>query len=290
VAYTTADLLASVSRLAFIPAGQVTFSDAEILAIADEETQTKIMPRLMAIREEYFVYPYSTSIVQGQRLYAVPSRSIGGMVREVRKVNSNGTYYDLERIEPEDVQGEQLGTPRQFYLEGESVALYPTPSATQETLQISFYIEQGKLVDVTQSGVISNIDTNTKIVTLATIPSTWATNDLFDFAAGRGNQAYKGIDSQGTVSSNTIQFPSLPETLAVGDYVTQAETSALVQLPRNMRAVLAQFTAARLLEAQNQPGADKMAETAVMSLEAAIRMLSPRVKGASRTLTPDLWF
>lgn len=290
MAYTTADLLASVSRLAFVPAGQVTFSDAEILAIADEETQTKIMPRLMAIREEFFVFPYSTAITQNQRLYPIPPRSIGGMVREVRKVNSNGTYIDLERIEPEDVQGEQTGTPMQFYLEGESVALYPAPSATQDTLQISFFIEQGRLVEVTQSGVISSINTTTSTVTLATIPSSWASGDLFDFSSGRGNQAYKGIDAQGTVSSNTIQFASLPSTLQVGDYVTQAETSVLVQLPRNMRAVLAQATAARLLEAQNQPGADKMAETAMMSLEGAIRMLSPRVKGASRTLTPDLWF
>lgn len=290
MAYTTSDLLASVNRLAFVPEGQVTFTAAEILAIADEETQTKIMPRLMAIREEFFVYLYSTTITQNQRLYAIPPRSIGGMVREVRRVNSNGTYFDLERIEPEAVQGEQTGTPVQFYLEGESVALYPTPSATQDTLQISFYIEQGKLVDVTDSGVVSFIDTVTSTVTLATIPSSWATGSIFDFSSGRGNQAYKGIDSQGTVSGNTIQFASLPTTLQVGDYITLAETSVLVQLPRNLRAVLAQATAARLLEAQNQPGADKMAETAMMSLEAGIRLLSPRVHGASRTLTPDLWF
>jgi len=289
MAFTTGDLLASVSRLAFVPAGQITFTNEEILAIADEETQTKIMPRLMAIREEYFVFPYTTAITQNKRLYAIPPRSIGGMVREVRRVNSNGTYIDLERIEPESVQGEQTGTPAQFYLEGESVALYPTPSASSDTLQISFFIEQGKLVDVTQSAIISNIDTITNIVTLASIPSTWASG-LFDLTSAKGNQAYRAIDSQGTVSSNTIQFTSLPSTLEVGDYVTLAETSALIQLPRNMRAVLSQATAARLLEAQNQPGAEKMAETAVMSLEASIRMLSPRVHGASRTLTPDLWF
>jgi hypothetical protein len=290
VAYTTSDLLASVNRLAFIPAGQVTFSNAEILAVADEETQTKIMPRLMAIREEFFVYPYTTAVTANKRLYPIPPRSIGGMVREVRLINAQGTYLDLERIEPEAVQSQSTGSPTQFYLEGESVALYPIPNSSSATLEISFFIEQGRLVDVTESGVIGTIDTVNNIVTLATIPSTWATGQSFDFASSKGSQAYKGLDNTGTVSSNTIQFSSLPSTLEVGDYVTIAETSVLVQLPRNMRAVLSQFTAARLLEAQNQPGAEKMAETAVMSLEAGIRMLSPRVHGASRTMMPDLWF
>jgi hypothetical protein len=290
MAFTTSDLLSSVNRLAFIPSGQVTFTDAEILAIADEETQTKIMPRLMAIREEFFVFPYTTAVMASQRLYPVPPRSIGGMIREVRIVNSAGTYQDLERIEPEAVQSQSVGTPTQFYLEGESVGLYPIPSSTQGSLEISFFIEQGALVAVTQSGVISNINTGTNTLTLATIPSSWATGQLFDVSSGRGSQAYKSIDSSGTVSGTTIQFSSLASTLLVGDYVTIAETSVLVQLPRNMRAPLAQATAARLLEAQNHPGAEKMAETAMMSIEAGIRMLSPRVHGASRTMTPDLWF
>jgi hypothetical protein len=290
MAFTTSDLLASVSRLAFVPAGQVTFTEAEILAVADEETQTKIMPRLMAIREEYYVFPYTTAVTANQRLYPIPPRSIGGMVREVRIINSAGTYQDLERIEPEAVQGQSVGSPTQFYLEGESVALYPIPASTQNTLEISFFLEQGALVPVTQSGVISAIDTGTNTITLATIPSSWATGQLFDLASGRGSQAYKAIDNSGTVSGTNIQFSSLPSSLLVGDYATIAETSVLVQLPRNMRAVLAQSTAARLLEAQNQPGAEKMAETAMMSLEAGIRMLSPRVHGASRTMTPDLWF
>jgi hypothetical protein len=290
MAYTTSDLLASVNRLAFIPAGQTTFTNAEILTIADEETQTKILPRLMAIREEFFVFPYTTPVTQSQRLYPIPSRSVGGMVRDVRIINSNGTYFDLERIEPETVQGEQVGNPSQFYLEGESVALYPTPSATQNTLQMSFFLEQGRLVEIANSGVIASINTGTNTVTLATIPSSWVTGNLFDLISGSGNQAYKAIDNVGTISGLSIQFPSLPSTLQVGDYVTIAETSVLVQLPRNMRAALAQCTAARLLEAQNQPGAEKMAETAMMSVEAAIRMLSPRVHGASRTLTPDIWF
>lgn len=290
MAYTTADLLASINRLAFIPSGQSTFTDAEILTIADEETQTKIMPRLMAIREEFFVFNYTTAVTQSQRLYLIPPRSVGGMVREVRLINSNGTYLDLERIEPEAVQGEQTGNPSQFYLECESVALYPTPSATQNTLQMSFFIEQGKLVEIANSGVISSINTGTNTVTLASIPSSWVTGNLFDLISGTGNQAYKAIDNSGTVSGTSIQFASLPSTLQVGDYVTIAETSVLVQLPRNMRAALAQATAARLLESQNQPGAEKMAETAMMSIEASIRMLSPRVHGASRTLTPDIWF
>lgn len=291
MAYTTADLLASVSRLAFIPAGQVTFTEAEILAIADEETQTKIMPRLMAIREEYFVFPYTTPVTANKRLYPIPPRSIGGMVREVRLINSNGAYRDLERIEPDALETSNVGNPQQFYLEGEYVGLYPTPSSTQNTLEISFFVAQGDLKPVTQSGVISNINTSLNIITLATIPSSWATGNVFDIASGRGSQAYKSIDMASlAVSSNTIEFASLPSTLEVGDYVTLAETSVLVQLPRNMRPALAQCVAARLLESQNQPGADKMARTADLSIEAGIRMLSPRVHGASRTLLPDIWF
>jgi hypothetical protein len=293
MAYTTSDLLTAIERRSFAPANQLTFTTTDILQLADEELQSVLMPRIMSVREEYYVTYKDYAVVGLQNAYDIPPRSIASLLREAKLLNSGGTLINLTRIEPENINTTNGSSPESFYLESDSLVLYPTPSAGIGglTLRLHFFASPGSLIETSDAAVISAIDTVTNVVSVSTIPSSWNTGDTFDFISGKGSQSYRGIDFTSTLVSGTdITFSSLPDKIAVGDYLSIAETSPLVQLPQNMRAVLAQATAARILAAQNQPGASEASEKTEMLLEAAINILTPRVQGEQRVLLPDNWF
>lgn len=291
MAYTSSNLITAIERRSFAPANQLTFTATDILSVADEEIQTHILPRILSVREEYYVTYKDVTVTQGQRLYPIPERAIGLIAREVKVLESGGAYRDLPRIEPENVDTTSQGTPSSFYVERDDLALYPTPSTTGETLRVWFFASPGQLIDPADGAVISSIDTGTNTVSVSTIPSAWTSGDTFDFISGKGGHHYRGIDYVSTTVSGTdIIFSSLPDSLAVGDYISLQDQSPLVQMPPNFRAVLAQCAAARILTSQNQPGADDAERKAEEMLEAAVDLITPRVHGDDRVLLPSNWF
>jgi hypothetical protein len=291
MAYTSSDLIAAIERRSFAPANQLTFTATDILAVADEEIQTHILPRILAVREEYYVTYTDQTVTQAQKLYPIPERAVGLIAREVKILESGGNYRDIPRIEPENVNTTNQGVPDSFYVERDDIALYPVPSATGETLRVWFFASPGQLIDPSDAAVISAIDTGTNTVSVSTIPADWTTGDTFDFISGKGGHHYRGIDYvSATVSGTDIIFSSLPDSLAVGDYIALQDQSPLVQMPPNFRAVLAQCAAARILTSQNQPGADDAEKKAREMLDAAVDLITPRVHGDDRVLLPSNWF
>lgn len=291
MAYTTLDLIAAIERRSFSPANQLTFSQAEILAMADEELKTTILPRLVAVREEFFVVKQDQAITASQAGYPVPERSIGQLVREIKVRNAGGSLRNLPRIEPEDRISAAVGNPESFFMQNNEIHLYPTPSSTLDTLEVTYFVAPGDFIDPADAAIISSIDTATNTVTVSSIPSSWASGNTFDFISATGMHQYRAVDQVSvTVSGSDIIFSSLPSTLIVGDYVALQGQLPLVQCPPNFRAVLAQATASFILRSQNQPGASESVDQLEKMLQAAIGLITPRVHGEERVMIPSLWF
>lgn len=259
--------------------------------MADEEIKSNILPNIMGVREEFFVFTDEQSITVNQAAYNIPKRAIGMIVREVQIIDAAGTATDLPRIEPEAATSSTVGSPNAFYLKGNQVILYPTPSASTGTLRQLYFLRPGNLVELTSAGVISSINTGTNAVTVTTIPSTWATGNVFDFIKQDGAHEYISIENTSSnVSGNVITFSALPSTLRVGDYVALAGESPLVQLPPDYQPVLAQCVAAAVLGNMNQPGADKAAKEADKMLTVAQKAITPRVVGEDRVILNQNWW
>ena len=285
--YTTANLLSAVNRRAFVPNGQTTFTDVEILDIADEILQNEILPTIMSVQEEYFVAEKDYNLTANLSSYEIPDRSIGLTVREVHFVNSSGTVYDLNRIEPEEIDSttRTSATPEGFYIESNTIKVFPIPNSTSGTLKVKFYLTPSSLVEVADAAVISAIDTNTNIVTVSSIPSTWVTGNTFDLIKSSGGQECRAFDLISTlVSGNDITLPSLPSGLAVGDYIALQDQSPLVQLPKSFRSLLAQGVACFILDKMNLPGAEKENKRYEEALERVRNMIVPRTKGSPRSV------
>src|SRR5690606_8653031 len=91
-----------------------------------------------------------------------------------------------------------------------------------------------------------------------------------------------GIDQTITgISGTTIEFSSLPDELAVGDYVCLAGESPVPQIPVEFHALLAQEVVVKVLEALGKSTKDAKDDLKTLK-ENLPNLITPRVQGESR--------
>lgn len=281
--YTTTDLIASIKANASIPTSQNLFQAADFLRFANHEMQINLVPLVMSAREEYFVADYNHSVTANQSSYQIPTRAIGGKLRDVQFI-SGTDISSLPRLEPELISSTVNGR-EGFYLQANNVVLSPTPTVTDGTLRLKHFRRPGTLVATSACGQITDIDSGTNSVTISSTPSTFTTGVEVDFIRNKPGFDSLAIDQAiSGVSGTTISFSSLPSDLAVGDWIALATESPIPQLPVELHPVLAQAVAVKCILAQG-----KKAEAEQMRLkemkEAALLLLTPRIDGEPRKIT-----
>lgn len=286
MAYTTTNFLADVKLRAFIPVSQATFTAADTLLLADAETQTTVIPLLQSVKSDYWLTYKDHTITASQANYDIPARAIGMALRDVQIVSSGGDVTSIPQINVEDVNTTVSGEPVAFYIKQNQVYLFPTPSSTTGTLRLHYYLRPAKLVQTTDAGLISTISTGSNYVTVASIPSAWTTSYTYDLIKQDGASEPLAIDQAATsIASTTITFTStMPTSLRVSDYVALAGETPIPQIPAEVRPVLAQATAVRMMESMMLPGVDFARSTLDREIKTATMLLSQRVEGESKKI------
>ena len=72
---TTSSLLKSVKRRAMVPDNQNTFSDQDFIDLMNEEMMISMVPSIMQVKEEYFIFRQVVPLVAEKSNYAVPERA-----------------------------------------------------------------------------------------------------------------------------------------------------------------------------------------------------------------------
>ena len=275
MSFDTTRLVNQVTIKGSLPDGR--FSTQEILDLAYDVLLSEIMPMVLGAREEYMVSYKDIPIVAGQAAYEIPTRALNGVLREV-KIIEGSDVVDLERIVIEDVQTTSVNKPESFYISGSDVNLYPTPSSTQYTLRLYYFIRPSRLVPVSECARITAISGNE--VTLS-IPSGWLNTDTFDLVKGRAYFSTLGIDlTASSVAGGVITFDQdIPASLVVGDYVTLAEETCFPYLPPEGHVALIQATVTAALESMGDPNATGSAQKAEMLKGVFAQVLGTRVQG-----------
>ncbi|HEY9661986.1 MAG TPA: hypothetical protein V6C65_26315 [Allocoleopsis sp.] len=244
--FTTDYFVQQVIMKGTLPGGR--YENTEILASAYDVLLSQLVPLILDLREEYYVASESQAITAGTAEYPIPYRAFGLMLREVKRVY-NGTIQNLSQIDPSEITSAAVGTPTSFYLEGQSVVLYPTPQSTDgSTLKLSYYRTPSKPVLTTAAALITNIDRVTGIVT-ATPPTSWTSNDTFDFVSQRNGHKTLGTASATlTTVDMTFSLSDIPASLEVGDYISLTGEAPYLQMPDNSFGLMVQLTANEFLE------------------------------------------
>lgn len=292
----TSDLSTSIQRRSAVPSAQITFSSTDFYALMDEEIESKLIPLILRNLEEFYAYDFKYSITAGQGSYSIPTRAIAGKLRDVQIISSTDadSIYPLARLDVSDLYASTSSNSKVlikkngFYLKGNNVVMYPTPTVTQNYLNLEHYIRPNLCVDPSVCGLISSINAGTNQITVVALPSNITTATPVDFVRVNSGFECTAIDQIITaVSTNTITLSAtLPTSLAVGDYVCQAKQSCVVQVPQELLPLLSQYVVVRVLAAQGDGQALQAAISELTKLEEnAMLLISPRVDGKPKRAT-----
>ena len=288
MAFTTTRLLNQIKLKGALPTGR--FDNSEILDVAYDVLISEITPMMIGYREEYYVRYSEISIEANKYSYSFPTRAMGETLREVKIVYDDGKVERLDRIEIEDISTNETGDPQAFYIMGNNLCIYPTPSTTEGSLRQYYHIRPSKLVEVTDAAQITGIDTGTNTLTFSVPPTTFLDTETYDLIENNSGFDILSFDlSSSSVTSTTVTLSSLPTELAVGDWLALSGESPLPYLPQEGHSLLVQLTVAALLEYQgdrdNHGVAMQRAGIIRQSLENIFKL---RVEGNPKSLTIPL--
>jgi len=148
--YTCTDIIASVKRRALLSsAGSTPFTDADWLALMDEEIRATIWPMLRELSDEWLVTRHDFTVTSGQASYRLPPDVMGEAVKAVM-VSGTGNdddYAPLTRAET----GFTANASSAFWLEDDSIWLTPD-SRNPAGLRLLYWRRPGLCVASDEAG------------------------------------------------------------------------------------------------------------------------------------------
>lgn len=129
--YLTTDSLVEAVKLTIgFPLSQNSLTYDNVVTFLNQELQLNAVPTLVSEHAEYLVFKVVVPLVNGISRYPIPDRAIGMTLRDLKFSDTNGNYYDITRVAPDDKAFFQLSnssnqTVGKFYLEGNEIVLTP---------------------------------------------------------------------------------------------------------------------------------------------------------------------
>ncbi len=313
MAWLTSDLLADVRRSGMLPDSAPSgVSDADILAHANKELQSRMLPLVNSVREEFYVQAETQSLVAGQQFYRIPGRSIGNRLRDVQLRQSDGTLSNLVRIAPEAYP--EMGSvspaaqPWAYYLESDSVMVIPTPSTgPSASLVLKYLIRPNWLVIHNNNhtphviGVTNNGNGTTTITHNGSASFNTAAAGFLDIVSIKPPFRTVMISTVPTAyatGSITVATSALPSDFTTANFgggadkgavISQAETSSVIQLPPELQMVLFQRVLCRVMQSIGDLEALQAAEANAQQMERdAIGLLANRTEGEPKKVVGRL--
>lgn len=266
--YLTEDIVSSAKRSEWFPLSQTTLVDPDdLIALANEEFQTKLVPAIMSVREDFFLATKQVNIQANLPNYTLPERAIGNAFKDLLympNASDQAAKYPLPKTTIHDVQTWSAGAavPGQFYMQGDQVVLNPTPSATVGALLFYFYARPNKIVPTSSVAKITGISVgvsqttltvNTDLTALATPVGVGSLVDLLraksPFALYNMDVSVQAITSTTITLNNTdVQDVVGNLLLQVGDYICPAQTANIPMVPQEFHPILGEMVAYRALK------------------------------------------
>lgn len=288
----TSKLVSSVRNRAMIPNDTSAYTDQDILDILNEEIDVGTLSTLMTLNEEHLVARHVVSVENQVDRYKIPYRAVGNKLRDVHYEASDG-LRELSRISLEELSdyrnSQNAYYSDVFYVEGDEIVL-TNPIIDANNLVMHYYLRPNVLVLESLCGVITNIDRNTGIITLSNFPSNFSNLPVLDFVQARTPNKILGLDINMSASNSnqltvTVNAEDIPKDLIVGDYVCEAETSCVPNLPTELHPLLAQRAAVFILEAMGDTEGINLATRKLAQMETSIQnILEDRVEGAPQKI------
>jgi hypothetical protein len=243
-----------------VPISQQTFTDADLIAFANEEMGITLVPQIQQIREDLFLNSKIIPIVTGVTKYVLPERAIGNAIKSVVIGSDPNTKHEIPRIDSVRSFGGPIdGESDSFYLEDNYVVINPTPNSAED-LEIWYYSRPNELVPTSECAKITSIASaggSTTYTVDTNLTGSLSVGDKIDILSDVSPFILWGTDVEVTdVTSTTIEVDTADitneadvEKPQVNDYICLSKTSNIPMVPQEFHPILAQLVACRTLEA-----------------------------------------
>lgn len=306
--FTTTELLADIKRKAFVPISQITFSDTDLLNMADEEIQIALVPFIMKVREEYLVDSVDIAVDGTTRTFEMPARAIGAKLRNVTcLINPNNDINQPNERKVPEINAEDAVFNNNFnnflslqsyFLRENNIILSPGASSfAGQTLRMYYFKRPSKLVLTSSCAQVTAINGQQAIVNL--VPTNFGTSGTLTITADlvKASPPFRlyGMDLTVTIdtTTNTATIPVNTNILIdagnpnygiqVGDYICLSGESPIPTLPVELFSLLAQRVAVKILASLGDNSNFQIATDRLKDMEHnALELISNRVEGSNR--------
>jgi len=246
---TSSDLIEAVRVTVTLPSNQALMTDDRLLGLANEEIDSKIVPMITSLNQDFFVTLEEEALVDGQAEYDIPYRAIGRTLRDLKLKDSSNYVRNVVKIPLEEAHISRYETfPISFYFQGDKIVLVPTPNDATLTVQKYYLKKPNSLTKASLGARVTGVSGN--ILTLSNVPSTFVTSATVDIIAGKQGNSLRAMDQTITnVSGSQITVSTVPTATAIGDYVGLSCESIVIQLPDEIFPYLVLLTSKRVFEA-----------------------------------------
>jgi hypothetical protein len=295
--YSVNSLLLSVKQRAMSASNQNLLTDGDIVRIASEELQSVVLPFIESCKGEYYTTNEDQTFVQGQTAYTLPQRATGTKLRDVCLLDNQNNEVNLPYIAPEDLKFTWAYAPYQFgfYPRDNQIILVfgnLIGSGSYNFVRMIYFRRPNTLCvtaasDATtaNAGQVTAINTLTNEVTLDFVPPAWTTATLFDTINNLPPfQSRADNSTVSAISGFVLTFTTLPTGIKIGDWVSEANFSPIMQIPVEAQRLLETLTAARILQYSGDPAFQVFQAQAEQNKKDLLFILSPRVDGSPQKI------
>lgn len=288
--YDVEQLIENIKRRCAVPTSQVTYTNQDFTDLADDELKDTVVPLIMSAKEEYFVGHVDVTVTS-TRILDIPEEAVGDKLRSVCFVQQTSPLIlqNIPRIDLDVIAGTGFSSfdiNVGFYIEGNTLVLYPGTSVPVGTTVRFFYYKRTlKLASPTQYGQVVSIDPGTLSIVLDYIPTTWVAGTVLNSISSLPGFKVTNSEFEITSTSSPTIFVDSVDDIEVGDYISEQGYSGVPQIPVEAMGYLAQITASKCLEGLGDKTGMETAEAKAEKMKTSLLvMISNRVDGSGKKI------
>ena len=281
--FTSTGLIAQLKRRALVPTSQNLFTNSDLIAMLNEELQNRIVPYVLAVREDYFL-TYKEYVQDGSMTEIdIPYDAIGNKINQINlytATTDDSFFASIPRLTVSQINDYFGG----YYIEGNKIKIFPQ-AISSGNLRVYYYRRPSEIVETSRTPIISTVNANTNIISNVNIPANITTGTAIDIV--KNSQPWDTVKqaTAGTVSSATILLSDTSD-IEVGYYVCNRDESPFAQIPQDTIPLLIQAVYLRMMEYMGDTNGLNAALLTYAQMESDNRnLISPRVDAQPKKIS-----
>lgn len=302
----TTQLIQRLRLSAFIEDTAVDWPNSVLLnELYDRLIQSFAEP-IVSSKQGYLLKTVNVPVVAGTAIYRLPPRAVtGGLQRLQIAYDNTLNFVDIDEVDETTATIYEQGTggqdaPIRYVMRADNIVLLPTPNSSAYTLRLFYYLRPSRPITPQSSTTVGQVSSTTpggSVVVVNgglvkwnddnSVSSSVAIGDQVDIVSSYGWHEVRVISA--TVSNITgltyvINAPAadMTQVQPFVDYLRPADQSEWPQIPDDFHRLLADLTAAKVL---NQRSMTQKEEQLLSRCEGDLarfmNLLQPRVQDNS---------